>query len=167
MTRLQFFLLTSKFYDNLYAIIMKNILKNSRGKSFITIMVVIALSALLLRFTIERLIKFSINQNESNASATLKLISAALENYAKNNNNAYPVNISALIKSQPPYLDKDYIKQSPIMGYIKGYNYNCSRLEAAGYSCSAVPVKCGLTGKSIYNIITGGLLISEECDKKE
>ncbi|MFH1198895.1 MAG: hypothetical protein V1650_01875 [Candidatus Omnitrophota bacterium] len=146
---------------------MKNLLANSSGKSFITIMVVIAFSALALRFTIDKLIKLSINQNESSAWETLKLISAAFENYAKDNNSAYPVNISALINSQPPYLDKDYIKQSPLMGYIKGYNYNCSRIEAAGYSCSAVPVKCGLTGKNIYNIITGGLLISEECDKKE
>jgi type II secretory pathway pseudopilin PulG len=137
-------------------------MKNNRAKSFVTIMIVIAIVSLSLRFSIDRIIKISNSQNESNAQGTLKLISAALENYAKDNQNAYPQSLSALTEPKPPYLDKDYILQSP----IKGYSYSCSRLEPSGYNCSAIPTRCKLTGKNIFTVTTGGLLVSEECEKK-
>jgi type II secretory pathway pseudopilin PulG len=105
------------------------------GRSFVTIMIVVALSALFLRIAIEKIIKFSIAQNESTASLTLKLISTALENYAKDNRGVYPPQVSTLTRTSPAYLDKDYIAQSP----FKGYHYSCSRLDASGYSCSALP----------------------------
>lgn len=135
----------------------------SSSRSFVIIMVVIAICALVLRFGIEQLIKINITQNESNASGTLKLISAALENYAKDHNGAFPANISLLTKDSPPYLDKDYIAESP----ARGYSFSCLRLETSGYSCLATPVKCRLTGKMIYTVTTGGLLIYEECSQKE
>lgn len=134
-----------------------------RGRSFVIIMVVIAICALVLRFGIEELIKINITQNESNASGTLKLISTALENYAKDHSGSFPTSLSLLTKDNPPYLDKDYIAESP----IRGYNFGCGRLEISGYSCLATPIKCKLSGKMIYTVTTGGLLISEECTKKE
>jgi len=138
-------------------------MKNSRAKSFVMIMIIIAVSALLLRIIIESLIKINIAQNESQASMTLKYISAALENYAKNNHDIYPSNFSVLTQPRPPYIDKDYISQSP----LKGYNYSCPRLEPSGYTCYASPVRCKLTGRLVYTITTGSLLVSEECNKKE
>lgn len=138
-------------------------MKNAKARSFVVIMIIIAVSALLLRIAIEKLIKISITQNESNATATLKLISAALENYAEDNQGIYPTNLSVLTKTSPAYLDKDYITKSP----LKGYNFSCSRLEPAGYSCLASPTRCKLTGKMVYTITTGSLLISEDCEKKE
>lgn len=126
-------------------------------------MIVIAVSALILRFAIERIIKITVAQNESYASETLKLISAAFENYAKDHLGTYPLELPTLTQNEPPYLDKDYLTQSP----IKGYDYDCLRLETSGYSCSAHPVKCNLTGKKIYTVTTGGALVSEECSKKE
>jgi len=138
-------------------------MNDKRAKSSVTIMIVIAISALVLRITIERLIKINITQNESTAQGTLKLISAALENYAKDRGGIFPVNPAVLTQTNPAYLDKDYITHSP----IKGYNYSCSTLEPSGYNCSAMPVKCKLTGKMIYTVTTGGLFISEECSKKE
>jgi len=141
-------------------------MREKQGKSFVVIMLVIAISAFILRIALEKIIKFSISSNEANASATLKIISVALENYAKDNHGSYPANLSALIQGKPAYLDKDYLKQSPLMGYIKGYVYDCPHLDASGYSCSAVPLKCGLTGKLIYKVSTAGLIISEDCDKK-
>ena len=134
-----------------------------RARSFVLIIVVIALLVLVLRITIERVIKTGLAQNESNASATLKLISVALQNYAKDNHDTFPSGISLLVKTNPQYLDKDYEDKSPIKGYI----YSCPRLEPAGYSCSAVPLKCNLTGKMSYTISTGGLLVSEECTKRD
>lgn len=138
-------------------------MRDKQARSFVMIMIVIAVSALLLRTGIERLIKISITQNESNAAATLKLISAALENYAEDNQGIYPTNLSVLTKPSPAYLDKDYITKSP----LKGYNFSCSRLEPAGYSCLASPTRCKLTGRMVYTITTGSLFISEDCEKKE
>lgn len=145
--------------------VLKNgtLMKDTRGKSFITIIITVAVLAFILRFVVEGIINRSMTLNEAAAQETLKLISAALENYAKANQGAYPVDISALTKPSPPYLDKDYIAQPP----FRGYDYSCSRLDQSGYSCSAVPVKCGLTGKLNYNVTTGGIFVSGECSKKE
>jgi len=123
----------------------------------------VAFCALLLRIGIEKLISINIAQNESSASLTLKLISTALENFARDKNGAYPEKLSLLTNTKPPYLDKSYISDFP----VKGYYLNCSRLEPSGYNCSAVPVKCRLTGNAIYTISTGGALESEDCIKKE
>jgi competence protein ComGC len=136
-------------------------MRDNKGKSFVTIMVIIAVCAFCLRIVIDRVIKLNIAQNESNAQGTLKLISAALESYARDNRGIYPVSLSTLTKPSPPYLDKDYITQSQ----LKGYNYSCSRLEPSGYSCYAGPTKCKLSGNTIYNITTGSLLVSEACEK--
>ncbi len=136
---------------------------NKKARSFVVIMIVIALSALALRMLINEIISVTSSQNESNALSTLKLISAAFENYAKDNQGAYPDKLSVLTQSKPPYLDKDYIRQSP----IKGYSYNCSRLDAVGYSCYALPTRCKLTGKVAFTVTTGSLLISEDCDANE
>lgn len=138
-------------------------MKSQRAKSFISIMLFIAVTAILLRIAIDKIIKITIAQNESHASVTLKFISAALENYAKDNGDAYPAEFSALTREKPPYLDSDYIALSP----LKGYNYDCSRLEPLGYICSAAPVRCRLTGNMIYTVSTGSLFISEECKLKE
>ncbi len=138
-------------------------MQKNKAKSFVVIMISIALFALAVRTLASKVIRLTSSRNEANAQATLKLISAAIENYAKDNQGLYPEKIALLTQSKPPYLDKDYIKLSP----SKGYSYNCSRLNSSGYSCSALPTRCKLTGKIAFNISTGNLLISEDCDKKE
>lgn len=134
-------------------------MRNNNGLSFVTLMIVIAVFGLLLRIGIEKIIKVNIVQNESNAQSALKLISTALDNYAKDHLGAFPSKLSLLTQTNPPYLD-----QEPV---AKGYNYSCQRLDASGYSCSAAPIKCNITGKIVYTVSTGGLLVSEECNKKE
>ncbi len=138
-------------------------MKDNKARSFVAIMIITAVFALILRATIEQLIKKNIAQNEANALGRLKLISAALENYAKDNHGVFPANLSILTQANLVYLDKDYIKESP----AKGYSYSCSRLDSSGYNCSAIPVKCKITGKIVYNISTGGLFVSENCKKEE
>lgn len=127
------------------------------------LMIVIAVCALFLKVSVEQIMKMSIKQNELTALSALKLISASLENYAQDHQGLFPKDMLSLTKNNPPYLDRDYLADSP----IKGYEYACSRLDPFGYSCSAEPVKCGLTGKTDYNITTAGLLISEDCRKDE
>lgn len=138
-------------------------MKDTRGHSFVTIMIVIALFAFFLRIAIEQVMMVNITQNESSAAATLKLISTALENYSKDNKGIYPDTIPVLTKGSPVYLEKDYALLSPIKGYI----YACPRIETSGYICTAIPLKCKVTGKNTFTITTGGSLSSEDCSKKE
>lgn len=138
-------------------------IENKRGRSLITIMMIIAVLSLFLRFGIERVIKITIAQNESNARLALKMLSTALESYAHDHLGTFPTDLSILTQENPAYLDKDYLNQSP----IKGYYYNCLRLADSGYSCSATPVRCNISGKVIYSITTGGLFVAEECSRKE
>lgn len=136
---------------------------SEKAQSIVAIMIIIALAALVLRFAIDQAIRFNINQNESTASATLKLVAAALETYAKDHQQVYPTDIQTLTTSSPRYLDKDYTAHSPFKGYV----FSCSRLDAAGYSCEAMPLHCRVTGSMVYSVSTGAVLAVEECGRKE
>ena len=135
---------------------------NCRAKSFVTIMILVALTALLLRLGLYRVIVYRIQQNQLLAQVNLKLFSTAMENYAKDNNNVYPVSIDLLTKHDPVYLQRDYLEATS----VHGYEYDCQRLDASGYNCTASPVDCNLSGKMIYAVSTGGLILAENCDKK-
>ena len=127
-----------------------------------TIMVVVALSALLLRLAIHRIIVYKIEQNQSLAQVNLKLFSTAMENYAKDNKNVYPSSVELLTKSQPVYLERDYLAATS----VRGYEYDCQRLEATGYNCTASPVNCQLSGRMVYTVSTGGLIMAASCGEK-
>ena len=138
-------------------------MENNKGRNFIALMLVIAFTALLLRITIDQVISINVTQNESNASANLKLIATAIENYAKNHSGTFPTSISSLTQTDPAYLDRDYVGLAP----LKGYNYTCPRLDASGYNCYASPTHCSLSGGKIFNISTGALFVSEDCSVKK
>ena len=125
-----------------------------------TIMVVVALSALLLRLGLHRVIVYRIQQNQLLAQINLKLLSTAMENYAKDNKNIYPASVDLLTKSNPVYLQKDYLAVTS----LGGYEYDCQRLDAVGYSCTASPINCKLTGEMAYTVSTGGLIMAESCE---
>ena len=162
-TRTQFFKVRVFLLNtNRDALIRVMKMPNKKARSFVAIMVSIALIAVFLRFTIEQLINLNISQNESNAQDTLKLISTAIENYAKDHRGVFPDSLFVLIKTEPPYIDSTYITQSS----KKGYNFNCPRLESTGYTCAASPIKCDLTGRMSFTVTTGSTLTSEECEKK-
>ena len=135
---------------------------NSKARSFVSIMIVVALSAVLLRLGLHWIILYRIGQNQSLAQVNLKLFSTAMENYAKDNKNIYPVNIDLLTKHDPIYLEKDYLA----VNSLHGYEYDCQRLDTSGYSCTASPVNCKFTGKMIYAVSTGGLIMTQSCDKQ-
>ena len=84
-------------------------IKNNRGKNFITIMVIVAISAVFLRVVAVRIIERNTAQNKSSAQSTIKLIAVSLENYAKDNKGLYPLTFQSLTLTKPSYLDKDYI----------------------------------------------------------
>jgi hypothetical protein len=135
---------------------------NKIARSFVTIMIIVALSALLLRLAVHKIIIYNIEQNQSMAQVNLKLFSTALENYAKDNRNVYPTSTAELTKDKPVYLEKDYLA----VPSVQGYEYDCQRLDPKGYNCTATPVDCMLTGKKIYTVSNGGLIITESCDGK-
>jgi len=140
-----------------------NMIIDKKGRSFVTIMIVVAFVALALRFATEQLIKFNISQNEAFAQETLQLVSTAMENFAKDHKGGFPRSLDALVETNPPYIAKDYVKLS----YAKGYNYSFIRLDPGGYTYSAIPWRCHLTGRNTYIITTGGAVSSEECSKRE
>ncbi|MDD5566157.1 MAG: hypothetical protein PHG31_04640 [Candidatus Omnitrophica bacterium] len=135
----------------------------NRGLSLIVVMISIAAISLLLRIAIGQIIKINVAQNEADASNTVKLVSAALENYAKDHKDTYPANLSVLVETNPAYLEKDYTS----FDSVKGYEYGCDRLDPSGYSCQAAPVKCMFSGEKSFTIITGGIVSSEDCRRRE
>jgi type II secretory pathway pseudopilin PulG len=134
---------------------------NKRARSFVVIMIVVSLAALILRIAIVQSVDFSITQNEASAAQILKLLSTAIENYAKDHLGVFPTSLEALTQSKPAYIEKEYIN----LAYQKGYNFNCLRLETSGYTCSASPARCNLSGKKIFTITTGQVMTAEECGK--
>lgn len=138
-------------------------IRHQRALSFVAIMIIVSLVALFLRFSIEQLIKLTITQNQAYAQDRLKLISTALENYARDHRGVFPASLAVLIQSNPPYIGKEYVN----INVSKGYSFSCPQLEPSGYNCYAAPTKCNFTGKITYAVTIGGLLTSEECAKKE
>ncbi|MDD5356481.1 MAG: hypothetical protein PHY56_08105, partial [Candidatus Omnitrophica bacterium] len=127
-------------------------MNNNKARSFVTIMIAVGLSALLLRTMIQKFIVYNIERNQSLALVNLKLFYTALENYAKDNKGVYPENTNQLTKGNPVYLERDYLSVSS----IRGYEYDCQRLGPTGYNCSAAPINCNLTGNKVYTMSTGG-----------
>jgi len=137
---------------------------NTKARSFLTVIVSIAFVALFLRFSSVQIIKWTIAQNESNAQESLKLISTALELFAKDHMGVYPQSLHSLIQNKQAYINREYVAEP---GKRKGYVFSCSRLEQSSYSCSASPLVCGLTGKKVFLVTTGGSWASEECLKND
>ena len=115
-------------------------------------MVVVAIIALLAAIAIPNLMRSKTAANESSAQATLKSISAALENYYAVNNR-YPANTGALLGAAPPYLNKDYFT-----GSTNGYSFT-SVLADYSYLITASPVSSS-TGTSTFTVATGAVLSS-------
>ncbi len=173
------FLAEAIFYGKIY-IVMKNRHKWDKGFSPIAVietakpkkrlvrgvtiaaaMIIVSIITLLAIIVIPRFLSSRMGANESAARAGLKTIAAALENFAEETKQGYPTDISVLITADPPYLNKNYIADSP----VQGYNYTCESLGVSGYSCSAEPQHCARTGSKIYEITTGGVFTETECSQ--
>jgi len=135
---------------------------DNRARSFVTIMIIIAISALILRFGIVKIIKINIEQNESNAQTTLKTISTAFETYAAANNGHYPTDVVLqLIRATPPYLKEDYFTKCTISSSCSGYVYNAGTRAVTGYAITARPTNCTMSGTKSFTVSTGGVLTTD------
>ncbi len=136
---------------------------SEKGRSFLVLVTAAGLLSLLLSVLGEKVIGVVVTRNNAAAAATLKSIATGLESYGKEHEGQYPDDFSVLTKGTPPYIDRDYLMESP----HNGFNYFCSRLDKTGYNCSAIPIKCGITGSKNFAVATGNLFVSEDCDKNE
>ena len=121
-----------------------------KGFTMVEIMVVVGIIALLATIAVPNLLKARITANESNAKATLKTISTALETYALSN-GTYPLLTTSLLGQAPPYLNKDYFS-----AVQSGYNYKAT-LAAYTYSILATPQSTS-QGQTSFTMATGGVL---------
>lgn len=133
-------------------------MKKKKSFTLVEIMIVVAIIALLAAIALPGLLRSRLNAQESAAQANLQVIAGALESYAAANDGKYPTSETSLTGANPPYLNKAYCGQS-----VSGYTYSCS-LSNTTYTVTATPTTCGVTGKRIFNITTGGVLNTQgEC----
>ena len=130
-----------------------------KGFTLVALMISVSIITLLAAIGIPQILRTRITANETAARATLKTISTALETYAAEVGQGYPTEISVLMTTTPPYLTKNYIADSPFLGY----NFDCETLEVSGYSCTAQPQNCGQTGSKKYTITTSSVLTEADC----
>lgn len=133
-------------------------LNKKMGFTLIEIMIVVAIIALLSTMSIPHLVRARVNANEASAKATLKVIATASESYLTGN-PTYPTSWDNIVSVAPPYISENYQAVSP----RSGYNFNCTFSGAGGYTCTAIPASCNLTGTKSYMITTGAVLTQMDC----
>lgn len=116
---------------------------------------------LLAAIAIPNLLRARLNAGEAAAQQNLRTISVAIETYRSANSGNYPLNEQSLTESTPPYLPAAY-NNATRYGYIFSEAF-----RADGYKVIASPVECGVTGRKIFSLETGGILSFQECRERE
>ena len=146
-------------YENYLKHLLQEKAMSKKGFSLAEVMFASAVVVIVAAIAIPNLLRSRITANETGASATLKTIATALESYAGYSGQGYPVNFADLVGAFPPYINENYVANSPIRGYV----YACPTLGVGGYSCTATPDSCGTTGSKVFTITTGGALSDVDC----
>jgi prepilin-type N-terminal cleavage/methylation domain-containing protein len=126
--------------------------ERAHGFTLIEILVVVGIIALIAAIGIPNLLRARVSANEASAQACLKSISSALETYSIAN-GSYPPNTTALMTSNPPYLNKDYFT-----GVQSGYVY-AANVASYSYSITATP-ETSNSGRVTFTMTTGSVLTS-------
>jgi type II secretory pathway pseudopilin PulG len=116
---------------------------------------IIAIIGLLAAIAIPNLLRARTAANEASAQASLRTIATAAETYAASNSGQYP----AAIDSLKEFLPSIYEYKGDAVG---GYSYSLD-FNSSGYALKASPVTCGVTGRKIYQINTGGGISESDC----
>lgn len=120
--------------------------------------IIIPILAIGLAILIPGFVRGHLRANESSAQVALKNISAAYESFYASE-GAYPASLEDLLNVDMPYIDEDYTS-----GSYRGYSISCRTIGSEGYTCSAIPVNCGISGRKVFVIDDTGTLYDEECD---
>ena len=131
---------------------------NAKARGFLPIIVSIAIIVIILKIVISQVIQFTTKQNEARAQEALRLLSVAFENYARDHMGSYAENITQLERSEPAYLGENILARTQLDGYV----FSCERMESLGYRCSAAPAACGVSGRYVYSVSTGGAFQTEK-----
>lgn len=119
------------------------------------IMIVVAVIALLAAFAIPNLLRARHNANETAAIGAMRTLSSALEMYrAAQNPPAYPLNLSLLSRSSPPYVSPTLTGGVPRQGYVFTY----TRITADQYLLNASPQAVGTTGSRYFYVDDAGIV---------
>lgn len=117
----------------------------------------LSLVAIAVAIAIPNLLRARSIANEAVATATVKMISTAIETYASTNNGQYPSDEYDLRYSTPPPFGKFYNNKA-----IQGYSYSLT-LNPSGYEITATPSQCAVTGTKIFTIETKGKISEKNC----
>jgi Tfp pilus assembly protein PilE len=120
--------------------------------------ILIPIIAIAVAIFIPGFVRGHLRANESSAQTALKTISVAYENFYVDK-GAYPASVDDLANADIPYIDEDYAS-----GSYRGYNISCRIIGSEGYTCTAAPVNCGVSGSRVFVIDDTGTLYDEECD---
>jgi|GEM_PF-6047340 len=96
---------------------------------------------------------------ESAAKKTLSDISKVIERYAKTNSGNFPVKEDEFAGMYPANLGEKFDQNT-----VKGYAYDF-QLDPKGYTIRAVPFSCGVTGRRVFQVQTGGKISEQACDQ--
>ena len=128
-----------------------------KGFTLVEIMIVVAIIALLAAIAIPNLLRARLNANDARAKASLHGLVTAIESYAAQE-GTYPSSESELTNINPAYLNVPICNQTS-----NGYIFNCSNLSDFGYSVSAQPTSCNVSGSKNWTVTTGNVWSESNC----
>lgn len=136
--------------------------RGNKGFTFVEIMIVVAIIALLAAIVIPNILRARLNSNESAAQSTLRLVSKACESYrvAQRIPSYDPAALGAnMTGATLPYLDAGIFATGGREGYIFTY----TPMAAVGsvtqqYVCGGEPVTLNITGSRTFAINETGVL---------
>ncbi len=123
------------------------------------IMIVVSIIGILVALTIPNLLRARHNTNETAATACLRTISTACENYrAAQSPPSYPAGLNTLATSNPPYIDTFLAGATSPSSSRQGYYYTYTVLSSDQYTCLATPKTSGITGTRIFYVDETGVI---------
>lgn len=120
--------------------------------------ILLPIIAILAAIAIPNFLRARMSANDNVTTAEVKVISAALETYAADNQGKYPTSENEAIKSANPYFVKSYKSEEGVYGHKYSFT-----LGEAGYEINAVPVSCGVTANKIITVKTKGEVSTTDC----